>query len=165
MERRFGGSRPVRIVHNVAAPSAAALGSVMATYTGVLIGATAVPVWHTSVKLLPIHFAASGVAAAASLLELLGHEEEALQTLAVTAAAIETATGVAIELRTDPETSPLRDGASGAMIRAGGVLSGPLPLVLRALGRRWRGCRRAAAVSALLGSVITRAAWLEAGRR
>src|SRR5690349_8612007 len=33
----------------------------MLTYTGVLIGATAIPVWHENVRLLPVHFAASGI--------------------------------------------------------------------------------------------------------
>ena len=50
------------------------------------------------------------------------------------------------------------------MTRAGGVLSGPVPLLLRTLGARSPGMRRAAALSALAGSVITRLAWIAAGR-
>ena len=38
-----------------------ALGAGMLTYTGVLIGATAIPVWNENVALLPMHFAASGI--------------------------------------------------------------------------------------------------------
>ena len=38
------------------------LGAGMLTYTGVLIGATAIPVWHDNVRLLPVHFAAAGLA-------------------------------------------------------------------------------------------------------
>jgi formate-dependent nitrite reductase membrane component NrfD len=164
MDRRLGGSRPMRIVHDVAAPSAAVLGTMMSTYTGVLIGATAVPAWNAHVKVLPLHFAASGVAAAASALELLGHDDPALHALAVSAAAIETATGVVIELDRGRASSPLKEGRSGQMIRIGGVLSGPVPLVLRALGSRRSGLRRVAALSALTGSLLTRLAWLAAGR-
>ena len=61
MDRRLGGSMPVRLVHDVAAPAAALLGTVMSTYTGVLIGATAIPVWNRNVRLLPLHFGASGI--------------------------------------------------------------------------------------------------------
>ncbi len=164
IDRRIGGALPVRIVHDVAAPCAAVLGTVMSTYTGVLIGATAVPAWHANVRVLPLHFAASGVAAAASALELLGHDDGALQALAVSAAAVETATGALIELGDDRASSPLREGPSGTLIRLGGVLSGPVPLVLRALGSRRRGLRRVAALSALTGSLLTRLAWLAAGR-
>jgi hypothetical protein len=164
MDRRLGGSTPVRVVHNVAAPAAAMFGTVLSTYTGVLIGATAIPVWNANVRLLPLHFGASGVASAVAVLELLGHEDEALHTLGTAAAVIETATGAFIELRRDPATTPLREGTSGWLTRTGGVLSGPVPLVFRALGSRWRPFRRAAAVSALAGSFITRVAWVAAGR-
>ena len=41
----------------------------------------------------------------------------------------------------------------------GGVLSGPVPLLLRFLGRR-----KAAATVTLAGSLITRFAWVQAGR-
>jgi hypothetical protein len=41
----------------------------------VLIGATAVPVWSRNVSLLPIHFGASELGTAVSILELLGHRD------------------------------------------------------------------------------------------
>ena len=40
-------------------------GAVLATYTGVLLGATAVPVWSAHHKLLPFHFGIVGLASAA----------------------------------------------------------------------------------------------------
>src|SRR5450759_3731073 len=58
----------------------------------------------------------------------------------------------------------LRRGATGATIRIGGFFSGPLPLALRLLGIRSKRARLAAAASALLGSLITRLAWIEAGK-
>jgi hypothetical protein len=136
----------------------------MSTYTGVLIGATAIPVWNRNVRLLPLHFGTSGIASAVAILELLGHNDEALQQLGIAAAAIETATGVVVELRGGEAMSPLRHGASGALTRAGGILSGPVPLICRALSKRHPAFRRVAGLSALAGSLITRLAWIAAGR-
>src|SRR3954470_23495671 len=47
---------------DAAAFVAALSGLVMATYTGVLIGATAIPVWAKHASTLPIHFGASALA-------------------------------------------------------------------------------------------------------
>ena len=41
--------------------SAALTGLLLASYTGVLIGATAIPVWHEIGRLLPAHFLTSGL--------------------------------------------------------------------------------------------------------
>lgn len=153
----------VRTAAAVAAGTSAALGAGMLTYTGVLIGATAIPVWHENVRLLPIHFAASGVASAAAILTLIGHDEPSLNDLAVGAAAVETLVGAVIEARQERSLAPLRQGTSGRIIRAGGVLSGPVPLLLRAASRR-RSWRNAASVAALAGSLLTRLGWIAAGR-
>jgi formate-dependent nitrite reductase membrane component NrfD len=154
----------VRVIGDLAGLGAAASGLGMATYTGVLLGATAIPVWTKHVKTLPIHFGASAVASAASILELLGHEEPALNALAFVSAAFELYTGLQIERDSTVASEPLRHGSTGITTRIGGLFSGPLPLILRLLGTRSRRARRAAAVSALLGSLITRFAWVEAGR-
>jgi hypothetical protein len=155
---------PVTLVGDAAALLSAATGLVMATYTGVLIGATAIPVWTKHADILPIHFGASALACAASLLELRGHDEPALAALATVAAAFEAWTGWRIEAHGGPESEPLRHGATGITTRIGGMFSGPLPLILRLLGTRSRNARTAAAASALLGSLITRFAWIEAGK-
>src|SRR5262249_4961212 len=76
-------------VGDAAAIVAAATGLVMATYTGVLIGAPAIPVWAEHKKTLPIVFGMSALASAVSLLELLGHDEPALNALGFAAAAAE----------------------------------------------------------------------------
>jgi formate-dependent nitrite reductase membrane component NrfD len=52
---------------------AALSGLAMCTYTGVLVGVTAIPVWSENVRLLPAHFGASGLASAVAILELSGH--------------------------------------------------------------------------------------------
>jgi hypothetical protein len=143
----------------------AALGAEMATYTGVLLGATAVPAWNEHVDVLPAHFAASGVAAAAALLTVAGHVDRTLNHLGLGAAAVETLVGAAIEARSGAGSQPLKEGLSGAIVRAGGVLSGPVPLVCRAFGQNRRGWRRWASLAAIAGSILTRFGWIAAGRR
>jgi len=157
LDRR--GIAPVKVIADAAGLLSATTGLAMATYTGVLVGATTVPAWNRNVRVLPAHFAASGLAAAVSLLELLGHRQRALNRLGIAAALVETATGAHHELDDDPAHAPLKEGATGAWMRAAGMLSGPLPLALRLLG-----ARRAAAVAALAGSLLTRFAWVEAGK-
>jgi len=56
------------------------------------------------------------------------------------------------------------DRSTGITTRIGGAFSGPLPLLLRIAGFRSKRFRTAAAASTLLGSLITRFAWVEAGK-
>lgn len=140
----------------------------LATYTGVLIGATVIPAWRRNIAMLPAHFGASGLGACVGILELMGHDAPALQTLGMGAAIAETGMGAAIELNPDPAVEPLKHGPSGWLIRLGGVLSGPVPLVLRTMSlfssRRSKSkLRKYAAISAVVGSAITRTAWIHAG--
>jgi hypothetical protein len=60
---------------------------------------------------------------------------------------------------------PLKHGGIGTLTRAGGLLSGPLPAALRlvSLLSGSRSLRKAAAVSAVAGSLLTRIAWIYAG--
>src|SRR5690349_4006160 len=119
----------VPIARAASTATSALLGCGMLTYTGVLIGATAVPVWHEHVGTLPIHFAASGMGSAASILTLMGNDERALNRIAIASAAVETLVGAVIESNSSPDSRPLREGASGVIVRLGGVLSGPTPLL------------------------------------
>lgn len=161
----FGGAStaaalvPFRPLRDGFALGAAATGLVMATYTGVLLGATAIPVWKEHVRLLPMHFGASALGSAASLLELRGHRHPALNALALGAAIFETVAAVAIESGHDPVSAPLREGRSGTLVRLAGILSGPIPLFMRLMGSR-----KGAAVATLAGSLLTRFAWVEAGK-
>lgn len=170
LEKRRPNSA-VRVLTDGAQIVSALTGLILSTYTGVLIGATAIPGWNEHVSALPIHFAASGVASAASILELAGDESEALHRIAIGAAVAETAMGASIELRSTASTKPLRYGVSGWATRGAGLLSGPLPLALRLIAsftsgsaKRRRNLRRAAAASSLLGSFLTRFAWVHVGR-
>jgi formate-dependent nitrite reductase membrane component NrfD len=150
---------PVKLIGDASAMVAAATGMVMATYTGVLIGATAIPVWREHVSLLPIHFGTSAMGSAVSLLELRGNRHSALNALGLGAAVFETAVSIAIDTAKDRVSIPLREGRSGLLTRLGGALAGPIPLFLRLMGKR-----RAAAASTLAGSLLTRFAWVEAGK-
>ncbi len=157
----------VKVFTDAAQMVSAFTGLILATYTGVLIGATAIPVWNENVGTLPIHFAASGTAAAASILELAGNESEALNKIALGAAAVEMIVGASSERSSKPGTAVLRTGESGRAMRSAGLLSGPVPLGLRLLSlgikSRKRSLRRAAAVSSVIGSLLTRWAWIQAG--
>ncbi len=160
--------RTVSVLTDAAQIASALTGIVLSTYTGVLLGATAIPAWNEHVSTLPIHFAASGTAAAAAILELSGNESEVLNRIALGAAAVETAMEISMELSSTSGTTTLRAGTSGWAMRGAGLLSGPVPLVLRLLSSKSkstkRGLRRAAAVSSLAGSLLTRWAWIHAGK-
>jgi hypothetical protein len=150
--------------------ASAATGLVMSSYTGVLIGVSSVPVWNRNLSTLPGHFAASGLNSAVAVLELMGHDKSRpLNLLGIGAAITETLEGVAVELERGPVNDPLKQGKSGLLVRAGGVLSGPVPLILRLASlftsrSRARKLRRAAAACSIAGSVLTRYGWISAGR-
>jgi hypothetical protein len=166
----FGGAAsaaafaPVKLLGDVSAVVAGVSGLVMATYTGVLIGATTIPVWKEHVTVLPVHFGASALGSAVSLLELRGHDSAALHGLGLGAAIFETVTGAVLETDDARVSAPLRSGPTGHLTRLGGVLSGPIPLVMRLFGGKSRRARQVAALSTLAGSLITRFAWVEAGK-
>lgn len=157
----FGATSSAAIVlrgplRDLSAALSAVTGLGMATYTGVLLGATAIPLWARHAALLPAHFGASALGSGVAALELLGHRTRALNNLGRAAAAFETAAGFYLERR--PETG-------GLTARLAGAFSGPIPLLIRLLYGRSRRARQAAAVSTLLGSYLTRVAWIEAGKK
>lgn len=144
---------------------ALATGLILATYTGVLIGATTIPVWSSHVQLLPIHFGASALGAAVSLIELAGHRTASMNIIGIGAAAVETLVALRLELARDAVTRVLRAGPPGAGVRSGGALTGPVPLLLRLIGATSAPLRVTAALSAIAGSLVTRFGWVAAGRR
>jgi formate-dependent nitrite reductase membrane component NrfD len=138
----------------------AIFGMLLATYTGVLIGATAIPAWFLHHRLLPIHFGTAGLGSAAALLELLGHRIAPLNAIGLSAAAVETVLLIWLSLdkHGDADRAIHRHG-SGWLIRIGEVLTGPIPLVLRFFG-----AIPLAAISFLLGALVSRFGWLAVGR-
>jgi hypothetical protein len=144
----------------VLASGAAMSGAVLATYTGVLLGATAVPAWSAHHKLLPFHFGIVALGSAVAALELLGFRTVALNAIGLTVSAVETMIGARIELNRSGATArALHEGVSGFLLRAAGLLTGPVVFVLRLLGSV-----PVAAVCFLLGAVLSRYGWVFAGR-
>jgi hypothetical protein len=138
----------------------AIFGMSLATYTGVLIGATAIPAWFLHHKLLPIHFGAAGLGSAAALLELLGHRIAPLNAIGLLAAAVETV--LLIWLRVDKHgvaDRAIHEHSSGWLIRVAEVLTGPIPLVLRFFG-----AIPLAAISFLAGALVSRFGWIAVGK-
>ncbi len=169
MQQRYGPSLPLRVLEHAGQAASLAFGLPFSNYTGVLIGATTIPAWNEHAGDLPAHFGMSGLSAAVGMLELMGHQKSrALQTLGLGAALFECWEGWRIEGRGGPVNEPLKRGYSGALVRAGGMLTGPLPAVLRLLSfaageERSRSLRKVAAISAITGSLLTRMGWVAAG--
>jgi len=157
---------PVRVLWHISEAFSAALGLPFHNYTGVLIGATAIPVWNRNITTLPIHFGMSGLNSAVAILELLGHNNTALNLLGIGASAFEAYEGLHLEQRPEAALEPLKHGLSGWITRLGGVLSGPAPLSLRLAAQisGSRKMRRAACWAAIAGSLLTRYGWMQAGK-
>lgn len=155
---RGGGAPPTWLV-SLALGVVAALGSVLATYTGVLIGATVIPAWLTHRLLLPIHFGIAGMGSAAALLEILGYRITPLHVVGLVAAGAETLVGATVELRRrGPADSALRQGSAGWLLRGGGLFAGPGALAFRIFG-----LRIVAASLFLAGTAASRFGWVRAG--
>jgi hypothetical protein len=169
LRERYGSSLPLSVLENAGQAASLLFGLPFSNYTGVLIGATAIPVWNRNAGDLPLHFGASGLGAAVGILELMGHRKSrALQALGLGAAIFETWEGLRLEGRFHSHLNPLKHGPSGWITRAGGALSGPLPTMLRLAScfgstKRSASLRRWAALSSVAGSLITRIAWIYAG--
>ncbi len=144
--------------------SGALTGLLLASYTGVLVGATAIPVWHENRKLLPAHFLTGGLGGCSALLELCGFLVPATQFIGYVASSIETLIGARLESRERRVDAPLHHGPSGWTMRVAGTLAGPVSLITRAV---WHGSadgRHIAAITFLFGALCTRYAWVWAGR-
>ena len=158
----FGGTidQLLRIAAGMLIFGSAIFGTLLATYTGVLIGATAIPAWFLHRTFLPIHFGTAGLGSAAALLELLGHRSPALNFIGFYAATVEL--GLLIWLSIDKHGAAdraIHEHGSGWLIRIGEVLNGPLALVLRFLG-----LVPFAAISFLIGALVSRFGWIAVGK-
>ncbi len=132
----------------------------LATYTGVLIGATVIPAWFLHRVLLPIHFGTAGLGCAAAILELLGFQIRPLFLIGMLAAIIETLLWIWLEIdKHGAADRALHEGRSGWLIRGGEFFSGPLPILLRLTN-----LVPLAALSFLLGAFLSRFGWIAAGR-
>jgi len=152
-------SAPRRLIGALGAP----LGFFIGGYTGVLLGATAVPIWAKNARLLGPLFLSSALAVSCAAISLVlallpGRREDALARLrrAETAAsACELAAIAAIHLNSGSIGRPLASGRLGRLRLAGSVGLGILcPLALHALGSALGLPRRLVAVVASLASLV-----------
>jgi formate-dependent nitrite reductase membrane component NrfD len=158
----FGGAidEVLHIVAGILIFGSAMFGMLLATYTGVLIGATAIPAWFLHHRLLPIHFGTAGLGSAAALLELLGHRIAPLNAIGFFAAAVETVLLIWLSLdKHGVADRAIHEHRSGWLIRIGEILDGPLALLLRLFG-----LIPLAAISFLLGALVSRFGWIAVGR-
>ena len=150
----------LRIIAGVFIFGSTIFGTLLATYTGVLIGATAIPAWFLHRTLLPIHFGTAGLGSAAALLELLGHRIPALNFLGFYAAGVQSALLIWLSIdKHGAADRAIREDGSGWLIRIGEVLNGPLALVLRFFA-----FVPFAALSFLLGALVSRFGWIAVGK-
>ena len=150
----------LRILTGLLNIGAAVSGLALATYTGVLIGATVIPAWFLHRILLPIHFGTAGLGCAAAILELLGFQIRPLYFLGMLAAIIETLLWIWLEVdKHGAADRALHRGRPGWLIRFGEFFSGPLPILFRLTS-----LIPLAALSFLLGALLSRFGWIAAGR-
>jgi formate-dependent nitrite reductase membrane component NrfD len=151
-------------------------GLVLAGYTGVLLGATNVPLWARS-KLLPAVFTASGVSSGAAAVSWAAERSGSDRTMKKLEA-LETA-GAVSELglilgyvaQSGRAATPLMEPPYALPFWGGAVgLGGILPLILRLAGRAGSQKRRRrlgsiAAACTIIGSLALRWSIFEAGKK
>jgi formate-dependent nitrite reductase membrane component NrfD len=161
-----------------AALPAAAVGSVLATYTGSLLGATSAPLWASVSRWLPVLFGISAAATSTAAVSLVAHTQEdpasttrRLDKLALLIAGAELLVSAAIDRKWEREklAGPLQQEPLATAYRAGykglGVAA---PLFIHGFaalgGRRSRRWSIAACAATLAGGYLLRSVLLAAGR-
>ena len=142
----------------------AALGAPLATYTAVLLSDTAIPVWHEARRELPFVFASSSAATAGAAGVLVGPPEESgpARRLLLGGVALTAAATKLMEKRLGTAAEPYKQGAAGALMRAGKGLSAA-GAALVGLGGRRRNVPVAGAALVLAGEVCLRWSVFRAG--
>src|SRR5438309_12064722 len=164
---------PIKLIESIGS----FFGLFVASYTGVLLASTAVPVWARARHILGPLFLTSGLStgfASLSLILSLGrHNKDTLERLErAELVAMSTELGLisAIPAVLGPLANPLFKGKIGALFKNGTIGGGLLlPLIMR-LG--WRLTRKrtprtlniGASLLVLIGGLILRYVWIAAGR-
>lgn len=161
-----------------ATPLQALMGAFTAGYTGVLLSASAIPVWAAGKRHIPAASVCSGLSGACALASLLalfdGNDAVApkLERLEMVAATAELYVLKDFRKKGGRYVEPLFEGACGARLQRYTILGGiALPLALNVLGElislpkpldRMR--RFAASVMTLIGGYVFRDALVESGK-
>ena len=126
----FARSTMFRLLGEVCGYISGILGLGLCTYTGVLVGNTAVPVWQEGRRVLPILFGASAASTAGGMLGMFGDLNARERRIVRGFTALGAAAEVACSRWMEHETSrvgqvglPLKRGLSGALWKSAGVLS------------------------------------------
>lgn len=160
----FGG------LARAAGAAAGIFGLPLSGYTAVLLSNTAVPLWAGARIALPVVFAGSAMASAASLLELLPSgraERTVLRRFGLAGKAVEIAASLAVEAEVASQAlraaKPFKTGRSGILWK--GALALTLSsLVLGLVPRRSRAQSLATSLLAIAGALASRFAIHEAGK-
>jgi formate-dependent nitrite reductase membrane component NrfD len=165
-----GSGGALRSVGNVSGLFAGVLGLPLTGYTAVLLSNTAVPLWQGTRPSLPVLFTASGMASAASLLELMDlSEQEAriVHRFGLAGRVADLAASLAVEReadRVEQVGKPLHEGVAATLWNlAKGLTAASLVVSLVPTRRRWR--RTLSGLLGTAGAVALRFAVFQAGRR
>ena len=134
----LGILKPIKLLAEFVASLA---GPPLATYTGVLVADTAVPVWHNARQELPWIFGASAAASAGAAACLFLDPDDAgpARRLAVAGVAAEGALMQSMELRLGEVGEVYHQGEAGTFSLAAKALAGAGAALLATRGRKSRG--------------------------
>jgi hypothetical protein len=158
----LGRLRPVKTTAQVVA---ALFGPPLATYTGVLLADTAIPVWHDARHELPWIFGASASASAgaAACLFLDPDDARPARRLAIGGVALEGALMQTMERRLGEIGAVYREGAARTLSRAAKALAGTGAILLAVRGRRSRTAAATGGALVCAGELCLRYAVVKAG--
>jgi len=167
-----------RLAPSLTTPLQAALGAFVAGYTGVLLSATAVPLWGAGKKHIPAASVCSGFAGACALAGLLATIEgnhavtRKLERLEIVAGGAELAILLDFKRAAGSYGAPMFEGARGEKFRTHTLLAGIVaPMALNLIGSAIRLPKpldavrtTAASILTLFGGYIFRETLIEAGK-
>jgi formate-dependent nitrite reductase membrane component NrfD len=158
----LGILRPVKLAAEVVA---SLFGPPLATYTGVLVADTAVPVWHEARQELPWLFGAGAAATAGAAASLFVEPRHAgpARRLGVAGAAVELAVTELMEHRLGEVGEVYEREAAGAFGKAAKALTLAGAAVLAARGSRSRGAQMLGGALVCAGSMCMRWSVYKAG--
>jgi formate-dependent nitrite reductase membrane component NrfD len=153
-------------------PAQALLGAFIAGYTGVLISATAIPVWAIGKRFIPAFSVCSGVAGAcaanAAILALTGGSERTfrkLERLELVASLAELGLLLGFERHAGELGKPMYGGERGAKLRTWTMIAGiGVPALLNLIPIHARAKTLLASVLTLVGGYVLRETLIEAGK-
>ena len=158
----LGILKPVKLAAELVA---SLFGPPLATYTGVLVANTAIPVWHDGRRELPWLFGASASASAGGVAAMLVPPDEAgpARRLAVAASLAELGLSQTMEHRLGETGAVYHEGAAGRFGKASKLLTATGAAVLATRGRRSRGAQALGGALVCAGGMCLRWSVYKAG--